>query len=192
MPGQLCCETATAVSSLIDASADEKVKTNGYLTLEVLYASRRLNEFGDHIDTIMRHMLSNPEMPDLAAENEMLSNQRIIAYIQATAQVVLNFASNEADQSDMMHRQILRYITLACSVFCEYLVASSYRVKSAGFSAMRTILYHGLKPRFFTVKNDKTDTEKMLELLNFDALSLSSEVQKTRSGQNSLNNNLTP
>ena len=96
MPGQLCCETATAVSSLIDASADEKVKTNGYLTLEVLYASRRLSEFGDHIDTIMRHMLSNPEMPDLAAENEMLSNQRIIAYIQATAQVVLNFASNEA------------------------------------------------------------------------------------------------
>ena len=65
MPGQLCCDTATAVSQLIDASADEKVKTTGYLCLEVLYASRRLHEFGDHIDTLIKHLLESPEMPDL-------------------------------------------------------------------------------------------------------------------------------
>ena len=76
-----------------------------------------------------------------------------------------------------MHRQIVRYITLACSVFCEYLVADSERVKNAGFSAMRMILSHGLKPRFFTQsKQGKGETEKILELLNFDALSLSEEV----------------
>lgn len=87
------------------------------------------------------------------------------------------------DKSDLMSRQILRVITLACSVFCEYLVADSDRVKNAGFSAMRLILSHGLKPRFFQQKpSKKTESEKMLELLNFDALSLSAEVEKTRSG----------
>ena len=152
MPGQLCCDTASAVSRLIDASADEKVKTTGYLTLEVLYASRRLHEFGDHIDTLIRHLLQNPELPDLIqSESALQSNQRIIAYIQATAQVVLNFASNETTNDDgVMHRQILRYITLACSVLSEYLVSGSERVKNAGFSAMRMILSHGLKPQFFT------------------------------------------
>jgi len=67
MPGQLCCDTATAVSRLIDSSTDEKVKTTGYLCLEVLYASRRLQEFGDHIETLIKHLLENPEMPDLTS-----------------------------------------------------------------------------------------------------------------------------
>lgn len=84
---------------MVDGATEEKVKTTGYLTLEVLYASRRLFEHGDHIDTLIRHLLSNPEMPDLtsAGNQSMQSNQRIIAYIQATSQVVLNFASNELD-----------------------------------------------------------------------------------------------
>lgn len=108
---------------------------------------------------------------------------------------MLNFASNEADQSDYMHRQILRYVTHACSVFCEYLVASSERVKCAGFSAIRLMLSHGLKPRFFIVKGDSgksTETEKMLDLLKFDALSLTAEVENTRKGQSTFKNNLTP
>ncbi len=83
MPAQICCDTATAISRLIDSSADEKVKTTGYLTIEVLYASRRLHEFGDHIDTLMKHLLENPEMPEISAtgEQSVQSNQRIIAYI---------------------------------------------------------------------------------------------------------------
>ena len=90
-----------------------------------------------------------------------------------------------------MHRQILRYITLACSVFCEYLVAGSDRVKFAAFTAMRLIISHGLKPRFFNIQNPqiKTQSDKMVELLNFDALTLSEEVQKTRSGKTSFGNN---
>ena len=98
--------------------------------------------------------------------------------------MVLNIASNEMDQSDLMHRQILRYVTLACSVFCEYLVSGNPRVKNAAFTAMRLIISHGLKPRFFHVEKPshaKTQSEKMVELLNFDALTLSEEVQKTRS-----------
>ena len=106
MPGQLCCDTATAVSRLIDSATDDKVKITGYLTLEVLYAGRRLREFGDHIDQLMRHLLENPEMPDITASGEtsIQSNQRIIAYMQATAQVVLNYATNEIDQSDFSAR----------------------------------------------------------------------------------------
>lgn len=70
MPGQLCCDTASAINLLIDSSADENVKTTGFLTLEVLYASRRLYEFGDHIDNMMRHLLDNPEMPEITATGE--------------------------------------------------------------------------------------------------------------------------
>lgn len=65
MPGSVCCDSANVVSRLIDSAVDEKVKTTAYLTLEVLYASRRLTEFGDHIDTLIRHLLENPELPDL-------------------------------------------------------------------------------------------------------------------------------
>lgn len=83
MPGQMCCDIADSINKLVDGATDDKVKTTGYLTLEVLYASRRLFEFGDHIDSLMRHLLANPEMPDItAAGNQSLqSNQRIIAYI---------------------------------------------------------------------------------------------------------------
>ena len=94
-------------------------------------------------------------------------------------------------------------MTLACSVLCEYLIASSERVKFAGFSAMRLIITHGLKPRFFVsqaakgtssrpgVGAAKSETDKMLELLKFDALSLSEEVESTRRGQAAYKTNLT-
>ena len=200
MPGQLCCDMASAVSRLIDSSIDEKVKTTSFLTLEVLYASRRLSEYGDHIESLMRHLLENPEVPELtpAGVPSTQSNQRIIAYVQATAQIVLNYASNENDKSDLMHRQILRYVTLACSVFSEYILATSERVRSAGFSAMRLIISHGLQPRFFNIQGDQkqsqgtSNDQMMLDLLKFDALSLTAEVESTRRGQNKFKTNLRP
>lgn len=63
---------------------------------------------------------------------------------------------------------------------------------------MRLILSHGLKPRLFVSKQQtqgqgsKSETEKILELLKFDALTLSEEVQSTRTGQSRFKNNLTP
>lgn len=42
VPVQLCCDLANAITKLIDRSVDNKVKKTAYLTLEVLYASRRL------------------------------------------------------------------------------------------------------------------------------------------------------
>jgi hypothetical protein len=49
---------------LIDQTVDDKVKKTAYLTIEVLYASRRLTQNGDHIEVVLRHMLENPELPD--------------------------------------------------------------------------------------------------------------------------------
>ena len=187
MPGSMCCDSANSISRLIDASADEKVKTTAYLTLEVLYASRRLSEFGDHIDTLIRHLLENPELPELQdmkglGGSNTVSNQRIIAYIQATSQVVLNYASNEKDKSDYMKKQILRYVTLACNVLCEFLLIENQRICMAAFSAMRLILSHGLKPALFIQSGDakKSKTDEIMELLNFDALTLSEEVKNMR------------
>ena len=183
MPAQLCCDTATTISRLIDSSVDENVKTTAYLTLEVLYASRRLNEFGDHIETLLRHLLENPELPDLEEMREAGSqaNKRIVAYIQATSQIVLNHASNETNKSEFMQRQILRYITLSCSVFCEYLAGDNSRLQRAAFSAMRLIMSHGLKPWLMKdLGGAKKGKDDMLELLKFDALSLSEEVKNVR------------
>ena len=41
---------------------DDKVRTQGYLTLEVLYASRRLDAYGDHITMMLKQLLENAEV----------------------------------------------------------------------------------------------------------------------------------
>ena len=64
VPVQLCCDLASSITKLIDRSSDEKVRKTAYLTLEVLYASRRLTSQGDHIEVVIRHLLENPELPD--------------------------------------------------------------------------------------------------------------------------------
>ena len=80
-----------------------------------------------------------------------------------------------------MQRQILRYITLACSVFCEYLAGDNSRLQRAAFSAMRLILSHGLKPWLLKdLGGTKKKKDDMLELLKFDALTLSEEVKNVR------------
>jgi hypothetical protein len=66
VPVQLCCDLASAITKLIDRSVDNKVKKTAYLTLEVLYASRRLTQSGDHIEVLIRHLLENPELPEAA------------------------------------------------------------------------------------------------------------------------------
>ena len=87
---------------------------------------------------------------------------------------------------------------MACSVFSEYLLATSERVRSAGFSAMRLILSHGLQPRFFKIQQHpaaqtkSTNEQMMLDLLKFDSLSLTEEVESTRRGSSKFKTNLTP
>jgi hypothetical protein len=87
MPEEGCCDTATKITRLIDSSANDQVKTQAYLTLEVLYASRRLSAFGDHITVLLKHLLASPEMPESYGQtsNKNHIDQRVVAYIQATS-----------------------------------------------------------------------------------------------------------
>lgn len=64
MPEGSCCDTATKITRLIDSSVMDQIKTQAYLTLEVLYASRRLASFGDHITILLKNLLNSPEMPE--------------------------------------------------------------------------------------------------------------------------------
>ena len=70
MPEESCCDTATKITRLIDSSANDQVKTQAYLTLEVLYASRRLSAFGDHITVLLKHLLASPEMPETFSQSQ--------------------------------------------------------------------------------------------------------------------------
>jgi hypothetical protein len=64
LPEESCCDTASKVTRLIDSSSFDQVKTQAYLTLEVLYASRRLSAFGDHITILLKNLLNSPEIPE--------------------------------------------------------------------------------------------------------------------------------
>ena len=48
--------------------------------------------------------------------------------------------------------EILRYTTMAFSVFSEYLVSETDRVQRAAASAIRIIISNGLKPELFMEK----------------------------------------
>ena len=59
-----------------------------------------------------------------------MEEARVIAYMQATTQVMLNYCtSNEG----VKQNDILKCIASCFSVFCEYFVNSSLRVKNAAF-----------------------------------------------------------
>lgn len=45
---------------------------------------------------------------------------------------------------DYSKKEILKYVTMAFSVFCEYLSAEADRVQRAASSAMRIIISNGL------------------------------------------------
>lgn len=66
MPSDMCCDISNKILRLVASVHDAQVRTVAYLALEVLYASRRLNAFGDHVETTLRQLLENPELPDMA------------------------------------------------------------------------------------------------------------------------------
>lgn len=74
IPEDICCAIATQLVRLVEkTTTSNTVKTTAYLTIEVMYASRKLTSQGDHIDSIVRSLFENMEMPDveeLGAEKE--------------------------------------------------------------------------------------------------------------------------
>jgi hypothetical protein len=69
-----------------------------YLTLEVLYASRRFHHNTEHVELIIRQLLENQEVLS-AFRGGMISGgeheeMRVISYIQCTTQVLLNLSTS--------------------------------------------------------------------------------------------------
>lgn len=108
-------------------------------------------------------------------------DQRVIAYIQATSQVTLNFASTQNPDAHTK-QEILRYVTIALSVFCEYLCAQTERVQRAAASAIRIIIQNGLSQSHFTAAENKDDITAILSL---DAMTISAEVENIRNDRRS-------
>jgi hypothetical protein len=50
---------------------------------------------------------------------------------------------------DHSKKEILRYVTIAFSVLCEYIVAQTERVQRAAAQAIRIIITNGLTPQLF-------------------------------------------
>lgn len=118
----------------------------------MLYASRRLSAFGDHITTLLKNQLNSPEIPEsyTHAQAHVKHNidQRVVSYIQATSQITLNLASMK-NPDEYWKDEILRYTTMALAVFSEYLVSDTERVQRAAASAIRIIIANGLSPQLF-------------------------------------------
>lgn len=143
MPIQHCCDISTKIIRLTSIE-DSDIKTHAYLTLEILYASRRFTNMQDHIESVLRQLLDNQEvlsqMRGLVQEDEA----RIISYLQATTQVMLNLATSDINAND-----VLKYVSACFSVYCEYLVNTSRRIKNATFQALRMIIQQCLNKSQF-------------------------------------------
>jgi hypothetical protein len=140
MPLSLCADLDVKVLRL--ASVDEaQLKTRAYLTLEVLYASRRFTANSEHVEVMLRQMLENQEvLSGFRGATVMtfseVEEMRVIAYIQSTTQVMLNFATSQGVNGN----DVLKYVSACFSVYCEYLLNTTARIRNAAFTALRMIL----------------------------------------------------
>jgi hypothetical protein len=73
---------------------------------------------------------------------------------------------------DFSKKQILRFITIAFSVFCEFLVAQTERVQNAAFTAMKLLITYGLNPSLLRF-SDPSESSDMTAILSLDALTIS-------------------
>lgn len=152
MPLSVCADIDAKVLRLATVE-ESNLKTHAYLTLEVLYASRRFHANGDHVELMLRSMLENQEVLSGYKGSTLMTasehdEMRVIAYIQSTTQVMLNFAT----AIGVRRSEILRYISTCFSVFCEYFQNTTLRIRNAAFSALRMILQQGLKREYFSDK----------------------------------------
>jgi hypothetical protein len=158
------------------------LKTRAYLTLEVLYASRRFTSNLDHVEAMLRQMLENQEVLSgfrgatvmTFSESEEM---RVIAYIQSTSQVILNFATSQGVNGN----DVLKYVSACFSVFCEYLLNTTARIRNAAFTALRMITSQALKKEYFQAGSIQSQA-KSTDALLLDAMSLGEEVINLKRG----------
>ena len=98
---------------------------------------------------MLRTMLENQEVISAVrggqysgGENEEM---RVIAYIQSTTQVMLNLATAQGVKGS----EVLRYVAACFSVYSEYLLNTTLRIRNAAFQALRLILTQCVKREYF-------------------------------------------
>ena len=179
MPLSLCADLDLKVLRLA-AVDDSQLKTRAYLTLEVLYASRRFHSSSDHVEAVLRQMLENQEvLSGFRGATVMTFSEgeemRVIAYLQSTTQVMLNFATAQGVRGN----DVLKYVSACFSVYCEYLLNTTARIRNAAFTALRMVITQGLKKEFFL---EGSLQQKSSDTLVLDAMSLVEEVSNMRRG----------
>lgn len=94
LPLSYCCDISIAILRLANYE-DTYIKTSSYLTLEMLFASRRFDNFIDHTESMLKQLLENQEVISIFKGHVEGEGMRVVAYIQATTQVMLNFATTK-------------------------------------------------------------------------------------------------
>lgn len=70
---------------------------------------------------------------------------RIIAYIQAVTQVLLNLATADFKNSTGMNQDTaMKFVASTLSTMSEYIVNSTWKIQQATLSAIKLIVSHGL------------------------------------------------
>ena len=85
MPLSLCADLDAKILRLTSVD-DASLKTHAYLTLEVLYASRRFHSNIEHVELMLRSMLENQEVLSAMQRGGAsdAEEMRVVAYIQST------------------------------------------------------------------------------------------------------------
>ena len=165
MPIELCAELAPKVLQFAEVE-DAQIKINAYLTIEVLFASRRFSNYNvdENLNLVsskaLKRMLDNPEIiTGLEGDGEdrqkveKKDEMKVIAYIQALSQIILNIATTNFENSKGMDSDMaLKLAASSISSLSEYIFNSTFKIQKAAISAIRLIISHGLS-KIKTVQN---------------------------------------
>lgn len=158
-----------------------------------MFASRRFSSQEIVAQRILKHLLDNAEIiqsmvTDQADDDENKAKKidqkeenKVISYIQALSQVVMNIVSGNTSNPD----ECYRLIAATMSVFSEYLLTSTLKIKSAATQALRLIITHGLIKLQLSASDFQQGTGFQKVYLNLKYL-ISSRFQESKSMQASL------
>lgn len=161
------------------------MKINAYLTIEVLFASRRFSNY--NVDNsinltstrALKHLLDNNEyLQNVSYNNAQVDEEgneiegamkvdkkdenRVIAYIQALTQVILNIATNRFEHAPSMDQDTaMKFVAATISVLSEYIIGSTWKIQKATTSAIRLIISHGLGKQEVMPVNQTTGFDKV-------------------------------
>ena len=131
---------------------DSTIKVRAYLTLEVLFASRRFDTDGSRLaaNRTLKYLLDNSEIIhnmtyEQGEEQERVrvdakDEMKVVASIQALTQVILNVAT--ASQANADHT--FNFIAASISTLSEYFFNSTVKIQNAATTALRLIISHGV------------------------------------------------